>query len=97
MSKQRKIGFDQLPGPIVDTYVPLQDYITGEILRDEVGNPIVTEERGTLSQSAMSDNALSVTVNTRSTTSTTPLKVVEVFPETSVVSNSLLGVPRAEV
>ena len=97
MSKQRKIGFDQLPGPIVDTYVPLQDYITGEILRDEVGNPIVTEERGTLSQSAMSDNALSVTVNTRSSTSTTPLKVVEVFPEASVVSNSLLGVPRAEV
>lgn len=96
MPKKRKIGFDKLPGPIVDSFVPLQDYITGEILRDDVGNPIVTEERGTLPQLARSDQAMSVVVNTTSSTTTTPLKVVEAFPETSAVSNSLLGVPRAE-
>lgn len=96
MPKKRKIGFDKLPGPIVDSFVPLQDYITGEILRDEVGNPIVTEDRGTLPQLASSDQSVSVVVNTTSSTETIPLKVVEAFPETSVVSSSLLGVPRAE-
>lgn len=96
MSKKRKIGFDKLPGPIIDSLVPLQDYITGEILKDEVGNPIVTEERGTVPQLAQADQSLSVLINTTSSQTTRPVKVVEVFPESSVVSSSLLGVPRAE-
>jgi hypothetical protein len=96
MPKKRKIGFDRLPGPIVDTFIPLQDFITGEILRDDVGNPLVTEERGTLASSAQMESSLPVLINTKSSRGNNPIKVVEVFPETSVVSSSLLGVPRAE-
>lgn len=96
MPKKRKIGFDKLPGPVVERFVPLQDFITGEILRDDVGNPLVTEERGTLASAAEMENSLSVLVNTKSSQGTQPIKVVEVFPETSAVSSSLLGVPRTE-
>jgi hypothetical protein len=96
MPKKRKIGFDKLPGPVVESFIPLQDFITGEILRDDVGNPLVTEERGTLASAAQMDNSLPVLINTQSSQGISPINIAEIFPETSQVSSSLLGVPRAE-
>lgn len=94
MAKQIKIGLDKVPAPLTKKYTQLVD-IEGTKLYDAAGNPLVTEEDESLQAFTASDNALSVYTNN------TPLEggslpVIEQFPETSQVSSSLLGVPRAE-
>lgn len=92
MPKQIKIGFDRTTGTKIPSLSPLQDYGTGLPLVNEVSQPLYTEELAAQKGFYASRNALSTYVNNQKA----PIKVVEQFPETSQVSSSLLGVPRAE-
>jgi hypothetical protein len=92
MSKQIKIGLDKLPAPLTKQYTQLID-LEGLPLRDAAGNPLVSEGSGSLGIFNSAQNALSSYVNAEKETA---LPIVEQFPEVSAVSNSLLGVPRAE-
>ncbi len=94
MAKQIKIGLDKVPSPVGKAYTQLVD-IEGTKLFDAAGNPLVTEEDAVISQFANSANALSVFANNTPTDGGS-IPVVEAFPETSQVSSSLLGIPRAE-
>ncbi len=94
MSKQIKIGFDKVPAPITKQFTQLVD-IEGTKLFDAAGNPLVTEEETALQNFTTGDNSLSVHVNNKPRDGGS-LPVEEQFPETSQVSSSLLGVPRAE-
>lgn len=94
MSKQIKIGFDKVPAPITKQFTQLVD-IEGTRLFDAAGNPLVTEEETALQNFTSGDNSLSVHVNNKPKDGGS-LPVEEQFPETSQVSSSLLGVPRAE-
>ena len=94
MSKQIKIGLDKVPSPVTKQFTQLVD-IEGTKLFDAAGNPLVTEEDTTIPQFANSENALSVFAN-NSVLEDGVIPVIEQFPETSQVSSSLLGVPRAE-
>lgn len=93
MAKQIKLGFDKIPVPSTTTYEQLYDLNTGVVLRDAEGRPLYTEEESSVGTYGTSARSTSVIVNNPDTT---PLKIQEVFAETSQVSSSLLGVPRAE-
>lgn len=91
---QIKLGFDKLPVPSITTYNPLYDIVKGVPLRDENNNVIVTEVEGPVDSLADSRKATSVFINNDYTRA---LPVEEQFPDTSEVSTTLLGIPRAEV
>ena len=93
MPKQIKIGLDKVPAPITKQFTQLID-IEGNLLTDAAGNPLVTEDEATLGSFATSTNALSLFVNNLGEDQSIPVR--EQFGETSEVSSSLLGVPRAE-
>ena len=90
-----KLGFDRTPAPVTKQLTQLVD-IEGSLLYNSSGTPLVTDEEITLSAFALSDGATSLHVNNMYNSPPISIPVVEQFPETSVVSNSLLGVPRAE-
>ena len=90
-----KLGFDRTPAPVTKQLTQLVD-IEGSLLFDPAGTPLVTDEEVTLSAFALSAGATSIHVNNMYNTPPISIPVVEQFPETSAVSNSLLGVPRAE-
>jgi len=90
-----KLGFDRTPAPVTKQLTQLVD-IEGSLLYNASGTPLVTDEEITLSAFALSDGATSLHVNNMYNSPPISIPVVEQFPETSVVSNSLLGVPRAE-
>lgn len=92
MAKQLKLGFDKIPVPSTTTYEQLYDLNTGIALRDSDGRPLYTEEISSVGTYGSADKSTSIVVNNQ----TAALKVEEVFAETSQVSSSLLGVPRAE-
>ena len=92
MSKQIKIGLDKVPAPVTKQFIQLVD-IEGTKLYDAAGNPLVTEEESALVQFTSSKSSLSVQVNN---TDKITIPIEEQFSETSQVSSSLLGVPRAE-
>ena len=93
MPKQIKLGFDRIPGPGITNYEPLLDIATGMPLRDENGNQIYTLEPVDIPAFGVSKKSTPVHVNNDSAN---PLKKIEQFAETSQVSLSLLGIPRAE-
>lgn len=94
MGKQIKIGFDKVPAPVTKQYTQLVD-IEGTKLFDAAGNPLVTEEEAASGIFTSGENALSVHINNKDLQGGN-VKVAEEFGETSQVSSSLLGVPRAE-
>lgn len=89
-----KIGFDKFPVPSITTEVPLFDIVTGENLVDEANQPLVTETERAVSKIARKDRATSTVIDSDTIE---PVKVVEQFAESSIVSTTLLGVNRAEV
>lgn len=93
MPKQVKVGFDKTPSPVTLQYPSLFD-IQGNPLVDGAGNPLLTEEDGELQSFLTSDNALSTSLNNSGEDQAIPVE--EQFPVESEVSNSLLGIPRAE-
>ena len=93
MAKQVKIGFERVPVPIVETLEVLYDRNSGLPLKSADGNKLYTREESPVPKFGSQKNSLSVHVNNDSTRS---IKVVEQFPETSQVSSTLLGIPRAE-
>lgn len=96
MAKQIKIGFDRTPAPVTKVFQQLVD-IEGNLLFDDAGNPLVTEEDAVASGVLLSDNSLSVFVNNNvKPGGGGAIPIEEQFKETSEVSSSLLGVPRAE-
>jgi len=97
MAKQIKIGYDKTPAPITKQFIQLIDR-EGTPLFDDAGNPLVTEESAALTSLTKADNALSVHVNNNPgiPNGGKSIPIVEQFKETSQVSSSLLGVPRAE-
>lgn len=92
MSKQIKIGLDKVPAPVTKQFTQLVD-IEGTKLFDAAGNPLVTEEEAALTQFTSTENSLSVFVNNDSLRT---IPIEEQFSDTSAVSSSLLGIPRAE-
>ena len=90
---QIKIGFDKIPIPTTKTFVPLYDIVKGVPLRDANNNVIVTEDEGPLAALSKAENSLSVSINNDERS---VVNMVEQFAETSEVSTSLLGIPRAE-
>jgi hypothetical protein len=93
MAKQIKIGLDKVPAPVTKQYTQLVD-IEGAKLTDSAGNPVVTEDEAALGTFSRAESALSVFANNRGRRESIPIR--EQFPEVSEVSNSLLGIPRAE-
>ena len=89
-----KIGFDKVSTPFILTDQPLYDIIRGVPLRDASRNVIVTDSIVPLPSGVDSNNSTSVIVD--SSPYAKPVKIIEQFPETSAVSSSLLGIPRAE-
>ena len=92
---QIKIGHDIIPIPTVQTLVPLYDIVQGVPLQDANGNILVTTEEGPVEALSKAENSLSVVVNNEARGSV--LGIEEQFADTSEVSTTLLGVPRAEV
>lgn len=90
---QIKLGFDRVPVPSVNRSQPLYDIVRGVPLRDENNNPITTEMKVPIPSLAESAAATSVFINNPEAI---PLLIKEVFAETSEVSSTLLGIPRAE-
>jgi hypothetical protein len=90
-----KLGFDRTPAPVVEQLVQLVD-IEGALLYDPSGTPLMTEDASRLDTFARSSGATSVHINNMYNSPPISVPVVEQFPETSAVSSSLLGVPRAE-
>jgi len=90
---QIKIGFDRIPIPEVITFEPLYDIVKGVPLRDANNNIIVTESEGPVEALSKAENSLSVVVNNDEDYT---LGIEEQFAETSEVSTTLLGIPRAE-
>jgi hypothetical protein len=86
-----KIGFDRKPAQLVEAVVPLFDQDSAQPLQDESFNPLFTTEKKFFDEALKSVNATSVVVNNEES-----LPVSEAFPNTSEVSSSLLGIPRAE-
>jgi hypothetical protein len=96
LGKKIKLGFDKTPAPVTKQFQQLVD-IEGTLLFDDAGNPLVTEESAALTSLTISQNALSIQVNNKNVPGGGgPIKIEEQFKETSEVSSSLLGVPRAE-
>ena len=97
MSKQIKLGFDRVPSPKGTFREPLFDILTGEPLTSQSEVPLKTIVERDIAQFKTSRNATPVVVNNSpSLLDGGSLKVEERFPEFSEVSNTLLGVPRAE-
>lgn len=94
MAKQIKVGFDKIPSPELNQFVPLYDLGSGTPLTDISGRIIVTEEPGLLTNFILSDNAMSVHLNNEAGNQN--VGIIEQFPIESEVSSTLLGVPRAE-
>lgn len=90
---QIKLGFDRVPIPSVKGFDPLYDILKGVPLRDANGNIIVSEVEGPLGSLANARSATSVYVNNDYLYS---VPIQEQFQETSEVSTTLLGIPRAE-
>lgn len=86
-----KIGFDRKPAQLVDAIVPLFDQDSAQTLQDESFNPLFTKEKKFFDEALKSVNATSIVINNEN-----DVPVSEAFPNTSEVSNSLLGIPRAE-
>jgi hypothetical protein len=96
MAKQIKIGFDKVPAPVTKQFTQLVD-IEGTKLFDAAGNPLVTEEEAASGAFTSGENALSIHINNGELeTQGGNISIEEQFGETSDVSSSLLGVPRAE-
>lgn len=93
---QIKIGFDRIPIPTAKNFVPLYDIVKGVPLRDSNGQIIVTEDEGPVEALSKAENSTSVVINNK-VVENTQLDIVEQFAETSQVSTTLLGIPRAEV
>ena len=85
------IGFDRNTPQEVKVESSLFDSITLAKLTDAAGNDLFTDTNITFLDTITSANATGVVLAAGST-----VKVEEQFPETSSVSTSLLGVPRAE-
>ena len=96
MPKQIKIGFDKTLSPVTDQFPQLVD-IEGNLLFDEAGNPLLTEEEGSLVSFARAENSTSTHLNNDRRAVAEIVPVTEVFPEQSAVSTNLLGYNRAEV
>jgi len=90
---QIKIGFDKFPVPSITTEVPLYDIVSGNKLTDAGGIPLVTEAEKSISEVATKEKATSVITDPETIQ---PWPVVEIFPEVSETSTTLLGIPRAE-
>lgn len=98
MSKQIKLGFDKVPTPIVEQYLPLYDINSGTVLRDEAGNIIVTTEKDFIRGFRNQNNSVSTHINNETIgVENNTVPIAEVFQEQSPVSRTLLGVERAEV
>jgi hypothetical protein len=98
MSKQIKLGFDKNTSRPVSTDQILVD-VRGNLLRDSAGEFLFTETTQTPRSFFSERNATSVHVNNESTPIVRQggsIAIQEVFAETSEVSTSLLGIPRAE-
>jgi hypothetical protein len=95
MPKQIKIGFDKVPSPNTTQFPQLVD-IEGNLLFDEAGNPLLTEEQGVLRTFTKAENSSSVYLNNDKKDVAEIVPVTEVFPEQSAVSTNLLGYNRAE-
>lgn len=93
MPKQVKIGFDKIPSPPIKVYPALVD-IQGTPLTDSAGNPLVTEDDATLATFAKANNSMSVFATNKLKVEAIPVE--ERFATESEVSNTLLGVKRAE-
>jgi hypothetical protein len=99
MSKQIKLGFDKIASTPLDTDQPLVD-VRGNFLRDKDGNFLFTETTNTPANFFSQRNATAIHINNASTPIVTnggSIAIQEVFPETSQVSTTLLGIPRAEI
>ena len=59
-NRKIKIGYDKRPAPVVPRNVPLYNQVTGQILTDEGGTPLVSFEDTVLSSEATSKKSTSV-------------------------------------
>ena len=89
-----KFSFSKFPVPSITDQVPLFDIVSGQVLVDQSGVELVTDTDVAVSEVANKDNATSVVLPTGPGEPSVPVE--EVFQETSEVSNTLLGIPRAE-
>lgn len=97
MAKQIKIGFDKTSSRST-TFDQILVDVRGNLLRDDRNEFLYTETEQPSPLFFRAENALSTTINNEATNDPEPggsLAVEEQFPQTSEVSNSLLGVPRA--
>jgi hypothetical protein len=95
MPKQIKLGLDKVPAPVTKQFTQLID-IEGNLLYDEAGNPVITEDEATIGSFSTMAGSTSVYINNRDNNPIIPIPIEEQFSETSEVSSSLLGIPRAE-
>ena len=98
MSKQIKIGFDKNTSRPVSTDQILVD-VRGNPLTDSSGRPLFTETTRTPTAFFAEKNSTSIQVNNEATPVVRAggsIAIEERFAETSEVSSSLLGIPRAE-
>lgn len=98
MSKQIKLGFDKNTSRPVSTDQILVD-VRGNLLRDSAGDFLFTETTRTPQSFFSERNATSVHVNNEPTPIVRQggsIVIQEQFAESSEVSSSLLGIPRAE-
>jgi len=95
MPKQIKLGLDKVPAPVTKQFTQLID-IEGNLLYDAAGNPVVTEDEAVLGSFAKSASATSIFSNNYNNSPVVSVPIAEQFSGESEVSNSLLGVPRAE-
>jgi hypothetical protein len=89
-----KVSFAKFPVPSISDQVPLFDIVSGQVLTDQAGVELVTDTEIAVAEVASKDNATSITLPTDTSAPSVPVE--EIFQETSEVSNTLLGVPRAE-
>ena len=92
-TNQAKIGIDRKPAQQVETLVSLYDQTTSSLLVDQATNPLFTTDKTFFDEALKTINATSVVVNNPPSDS---IKVEELFPTSSEVASSLLGVPRGE-
>jgi len=97
MSKQIKISFDKT-SPRESTFDQILVDVRGNFLRDERGNFLYTQVEDVSPSFFKENNSMSVSINNEATKEVGLggyLSVEEQFPQSSEVSNSLLGIPRA--
>jgi len=98
MSKQIKLGFDKNTSRPVTDDQALVD-VRGNLLRDSAGDLLFTETTRTPTSFFAARNSTSVNINNEPTPVVRQggsIAIQEIFAETSEVSSSLLGIPRAE-